>query len=70
LIAHEDVVFMGFGAEIGAQITELCFRDLDAPIKRVGMKYVAAVPHAPSLEQVILPQVSDISAALHELLLY
>jgi 2-oxoisovalerate dehydrogenase E1 component len=68
LIAHEDVTFMGFGAEIAAQLSERCFRELDAPIHRVGMKYAAAVPHAASIEQGVLPQVSDINTALNHLL--
>jgi 2-oxoisovalerate dehydrogenase E1 component len=70
LIVHEDVTFMGFGAEIAAQLTERCFRELDAPIHRVGMKYAAAVPHAASIEQVVLPQTSDISVALRQLLAF
>ncbi len=68
LIAHEDVEFMGFGAEIASKIADECFRYLDAPIKRVGMKYAAAVPHEPILEDFILPQVEDIERALEELL--
>ena len=68
LIAHEDVGFMGFGAEIAAQIASECFNHLDAPVKRVTMKYVAGVPHAPSLEQVILPQVNDVLEGVRELL--
>jgi 2-oxoisovalerate dehydrogenase E1 component len=68
LIAHEDVLFGGFGAEIAAQISDTCFQDLDAPVKRVGMKYAAAVPHAPILEDAVLPQTDDIAAALQELL--
>ncbi len=70
LVAHEDVRFMGYGAEIGAQIAEHCFEHLDAPVKRIGMKEVAAVPHAPVLEDVILPQNRDVIAALKELLAY
>lgn len=70
LIAHEDVEFMGFGAEIAAQIGDSCFTALDAPVKRVGMKYTAAVPHSPPLEEVILPQNNDIVNALNGLLQY
>lgn len=70
LIAQEDVVFGGFGGEIAAQIAEHCFMDLDAPVKRVGMKYAAAVPHAPVLEDVVLPQQHDITQALRELLTF
>jgi 2-oxoisovalerate dehydrogenase E1 component len=68
VIAHEDVLFGGFGGEIAAQIAERCFTNLDAPVKRVGMKYVAAVPHAPILEDVVLPQTDDIAAAVEETL--
>ncbi len=67
LVAHEDVLFGGFGGEIVAQIAETCFTHLDAPVKRVGMKYAAAVPHSPVLEDVVLPQDSDITNALLEL---
>ena len=70
LIVHEDVTFMGFGAEIAAQLTERCFRELDAPIHRVGMKYAAAVPHAASIEQNVLPQSTDIIEALRHLLAF
>lgn len=70
LVAHEDVLFGGFGAEIAAQIADSCFSTLDAPVKRVGMKYAAAVPHAPLLEDVVLPQTEDITAALDELLAF
>jgi 2-oxoisovalerate dehydrogenase E1 component len=68
LVAHEDVLFGGFGAEIAAQIADACFGNLDAPVKRVGMKYAAAVPHAPLLEDVVLPQTEDITNALNEVL--
>jgi 2-oxoisovalerate dehydrogenase E1 component len=70
LVAHEDVLFGGFGAEIAAQIAEACFSNLDAPVKRIGMKNVAAVPHSPILEDIILPQNHDIESALHELLTF
>jgi len=70
LIAHEDVVFMGFGAEIAAQIAHECFDSLDAPVKRIGMKWVAAVPHAPALEDVVLPQIEEIVAGARQVLSY
>ena len=70
MIAQEDVVFGGFGGEIAAQIAEHCFMDLDAPVRRVGMKYAAAVPHAPVLEDVVLPQQHDVTQALRELLTF
>ena len=70
LIVHEDVEFMGFGAEIAAQIANDCFEFLDAPIKRVGMKYIGGVPHSPILEQTALPQNEDILTTALELLEY
>jgi 2-oxoisovalerate dehydrogenase E1 component len=60
LIVQEDILSMGFGAEIAAVIAERFFKYLDAPIYRVGMKNVPHVPHAPILENIVLPQVEDI----------
>ena len=59
---------MGFGAEIAAQIASECFRYLDAPVMRLGCKNVAAIPHSPALERVILPQNEDVSESLSQLL--
>ncbi len=68
LVAHEDVKFMGFGAEVSAQITEDCFEHLDAPVKRVGMKYAAAVAHSQFIENAVLPQNEDVLNAAREVL--
>lgn len=70
LIAHEDVEFMGFGAEIAAQIADRCFQYLDAPVRRLGMKYAACVPHSPILEQAVLPQNSDVLNAARDVLAF
>ena len=67
LVAHEDVKFMGFGAEISAMLSEEAFGFLDAPVKRVAGKFTP-VPHAPDLEQEVLPQNKDVEDALRELL--
>ena len=68
LIAHEDVTFMGFGAEIAAKISEECFQLLDAPVRRIGMKYAAAVSHSPVMESATLPQNDDVLQAARQLL--
>jgi len=68
LIAHEDVVFMGFGAEIAAKISEECFELLDAPVRRLGTRYVAAISHSPIMENVTLPQNEDVLRAARSLL--
>ena len=69
LIAHEDVGFMGFGAEIAAKVAESAFEYLDAPIKRVAGAFTP-VPHAPGLEEKVLPQPDGIKKAILELLEY
>ncbi len=68
LIAHEDTQFMGFGAEIAAQISDECFRSLDAPVRRLGMKSVAAVAHSGPIENFVLPQNEDVRQAAQALL--
>ncbi len=60
VIIHEDVQFMGFGAEIAALISDECFCFLDAPIRRLGMKNIPAVGHAEALERSALPQTNEI----------
>jgi 2-oxoisovalerate dehydrogenase E1 component len=70
LIAHEDTIFMGFGAEIAALISEKALSKLDAPIKRIGMKNVSAVPHSPILETAVLPQTEGLLEAASQLIAY
>jgi 2-oxoisovalerate dehydrogenase E1 component len=66
LIVHEDTITGGFGAEIAAIIANEGFMHLDAPVKRVAAKD-APVPYGPTLENEMLPQTSDILAALNSL---
>jgi 2-oxoisovalerate dehydrogenase E1 component len=66
LIAHEDTLTGGFGAEIAAIIANEAFTRLDAPIKRVAAKD-APVPYGPTLENAMLPQTADIVKSLEEL---
>ena len=70
LIAHEDLQFMEFGAEIAAQIADICFGHLDAPVRRIGMKYAAAIAHAGGIESVVLPQNDTVLNAAKDLLAY
>ncbi|MBP2671997.1 MAG: 2-oxoisovalerate dehydrogenase component, partial [candidate division NC10 bacterium] len=69
LIAHEDTLTGGFGAEIAAIIASEAFERLDAPVIRVAAKD-APVPYAPALESAMLPQESDLVHALEKLLRY
>ncbi len=69
VVAHEDQVMCGFGAEIAARIAGELFDALDAPVRRVGAKNVP-VAYAPDLEETILPQSSDILQAIRETAAY
>lgn len=59
LVLYEDNKFMGFGAEIAAQIAESCFELLDAPVMRVAGADTP-IPYAAPLEEEVLPQVRNI----------
>lgn len=62
LVAHEDGVSWGYGAEIAARIADELFFELDAPVKRLGAKDTWVAYH-PNLEDEILPQTHDFLAA-------
>ena len=65
VIAHEDQVMCGFGAELAARIAGELFEHLDAPIARVGAKNVP-VAYNPDLEEAILPGAADVLKAIRE----
>lgn len=69
LIAHEDTLTGGFGGEIAAIIAEEAFEYLDGPVQRVAAKDTP-VPYGPGLENAMLPQESDVVAALEKLIRY
>jgi 2-oxoisovalerate dehydrogenase E1 component len=69
LIAHEDVLFGGFGGEVAAQITDQAFEWLDAPVRRVAGAN-SPVPYNWFLEAEILPQDHHVLSALRELVDY
>ena len=69
VVAHEDQLTCGFGAEIAARIAGELFQYLDAPIRRVGA-LDTPVAYAPELEEAILPQAHDILKAIKETVRY
>jgi 2-oxoisovalerate dehydrogenase E1 component len=69
IVAHEDALSFGYGAEIAARISSELFEHLDAPVKRV-CALDTFVAYAPVLEDAILPQVSDVAKAIAELNAY
>jgi 2-oxoisovalerate dehydrogenase E1 component len=66
IVAHEDVLSWGYGAEIAARIADELFDDLDAPVKRVAATDTF-VAYQPQLENVILPQPEDLFRAIEGL---
>ncbi len=63
VVVHEACLTGGFGAEVASRIGEELFEYLAAPVLRVGAKDVP-IPFSPVMEQYVLPQVSDILAAV------
>src|SRR5580765_6936402 len=66
IVAYEDSISWGYGAEIAAAIADECFAWLDAPVKRIASSDTF-VGYAPSLEDAILPQVDDFKRAYEEI---
>ena len=66
IVAHEDSLSWGYGAEIAARISSELFEHLDAPVQRVAA-LDTFVAYAPQLEDAILPQSADVLKAITEL---
>ena len=60
LIVYEDNEFLGYGAEVSAQISERAFDWLDAPVRRYASPEVPTFPYAATLEEQIIPNVDGI----------
>jgi 2-oxoisovalerate dehydrogenase E1 component len=66
IVAYEDSLSWGYGAEIAAAIAQECFAWLDAPVMRIASTDTF-VGYAPSLEDAILPQVDDFKRVFQEI---
>ena len=69
VVAHEDQLTCGFGAEIAARISQDLFEYLDAPVTRVA-SLDCPVAYAPVLEEAILPGSADVLKAIRTLVAY
>ena len=69
IVAHEDNLTNGFGAEIVARIGDEGFEYLDAPIKRVASKD-SPIAYAETLENELLVQTSWIEDSINNIMEY
>jgi len=69
IVAYEDMLSWGYGAEIAARIADELFEELDAPVRRVAAMDTFCA-YQPNLEDVILPQTSHLINAVKRLLEY
>jgi 2-oxoisovalerate dehydrogenase E1 component len=67
LIAHEDGITAGFGAEVAATVAQEAFFNLDAPIQRLAIPDVP-VPHNFALMEAVVPGVDSIAGRMTEVL--
>ena len=70
LIAHEDNITGGVGAEVAAFLAQEAFTYLDAPITRIAGPDVPAVPYHPNLEVWYMLNPEKIAAAMRQLAAY
>ncbi len=69
MVAQEDCISWGYGAELSARIANELFEHLDAPVGRVGA-LDTWVGYHPQLEHEILPQVETLAAEMERLIAY
>ncbi len=67
VLVEEGHLFAGISAEVGFQIQQHCFDDLDAPLARVCSRETP-LPYAKNLERETLPNKDRILATIHETL--
>ncbi|MDQ4091375.1 MAG: alpha-ketoacid dehydrogenase subunit beta [Actinomycetota bacterium] len=68
LVVHEDNVSFGVGAEVAATVAQEAFYDLDAPVRRLAMPDVPAMPFEIGLERELSVTTADIASAARSLL--
>lgn len=68
VLVEEGHIFAGISAELGFQIMEACFDDLDAPIERVCQREIP-MPYSKVLESATLPSPKRILEAIQKVVL-
>ncbi len=69
IVAYEDMLSWGYGAELAARIADELFDELDAPVRRIAAMDTFCGYH-PHLEDAILPQSDTVIAAVKKLMDY
>jgi 2-oxoisovalerate dehydrogenase E1 component len=69
IVAYEDSLSWGYGAEIAARIADQLFEDLDAPVRRVAATDTFCA-YQPKLEDEILPQTGDVLRAVRDIVAF
>ena len=70
LIVHEDNEFVGYGAELAAQVADKTFEWLDAPVRRYAAPDIPSFPFAAELEEMVYPNPEGIIRHAQELAKY
>jgi 2-oxoisovalerate dehydrogenase E1 component len=69
IVAYEDMLSWGYGAELAARIADELFDQLDGPVRRIAAKDTFCA-YQPKLEDAILPQSDAVVATVKQLLEY
>jgi len=69
IVAYEDMLSWGYGAELAARIADELFDELDAPVRRIAAMDTFCGYH-PHLEDAILPQSDTVIATVKKLMDY
>ena len=67
IVVHEAVSVAGFGAEVAAQVGEVLFAELKAPVRRLAAPRIP-VSYAAPLEDMARVSAADVAAAAHDLI--
>ena len=69
IVAYEDMLSWGYGAELAARIADELFDELDAPVRRIAALDTFCA-YQPRLEDAILPQSDTVIVTVKKLLNY